>query len=141
MGVPIHQRPFVRPWPVAAFCPFAAVTAPCRSVRVTMEGSTTTLYRPMEAAMLKDFARATKPEKEELKARTAIEQARLAANQIRIKNAKVPVMVIFEGWGSAGKGTTLAKVIKEMDPRFFQAITKDSEPTDEERRGHSCGAI
>ncbi len=84
--------------------------------------------------MLKDFARATKPEKEELKARTAIEQARLAANQMRIKNAKVPVMVIFEGWGSAGKGTTLAKVIKEMDPRFFQAITKDSEPTDEERR-------
>lgn len=84
--------------------------------------------------MLKDFAKATKPEKEEVKRRTELEQARLAANQMRVKEAKVPVMVIFEGWGSAGKGSVLAKVIKDMDPRFFQVATMDAKPTEEESR-------
>ncbi|MBR1829109.1 MAG: polyphosphate:AMP phosphotransferase [Atopobiaceae bacterium] len=84
--------------------------------------------------MLKNFARPSKPDKDEVKQRTELEQAKLAANQMRIKEAKVPVMVIFEGWGAAGKGSTLAKVIKDMDPRFFQVATMDAEPTEEERR-------
>ena len=48
--------------------------------------------------MLKDFAKANKPDKTEIKQRTNEEQSKLASNQIRIKKAKVPVMVIFEGW-------------------------------------------
>ena len=84
--------------------------------------------------MLKDFAKASKPDKAEVKKRTAEEQAKLAANQIRIKEAKVPVMVIFEGWGSAGKGSVLSRVIKDMDPRFFQVSTLDAEPTEDARR-------
>ena len=84
--------------------------------------------------MLKGFARANKPDKAEIKQRTDEEQAKLAANQIRIKEAKVPVMVIFEGWGSSGKGTVLAKVIKDMDPRFFQVSTLAAKPTEDERR-------
>ena len=84
--------------------------------------------------MLKDFAKAARPTKEEVKQRMEIEQAKLAANQIRIKEAKVPVMVIFEGWGSAGKGSVLAKVIKDMDPRFFQVATMDAKPSEDELR-------
>ena len=84
--------------------------------------------------MLKDFARASRPDKAELKARTEAEQAKLAANQVRVKEAKVPVMVIFEGWGAAGKGGALARVIKDMDPRFFEVATLDAEPTEEELR-------
>ncbi len=84
--------------------------------------------------MLKNFARPSKPPKDEVKQRTEQEQAKLAANQMRIKEAKVPVMVIFEGWGSAGKGSTLARVIKDMDPRFFQVATMDAKPTEEESR-------
>ena len=84
--------------------------------------------------MLKDFAKASKPDKIEIKQRTDEEQARLAANQMRIKEAKVPVMVIFEGWGSAGKGSVLSRVIKDMDPRFFQVSTLDAEPTEDARR-------
>ena len=84
--------------------------------------------------MLRNFASPAKPDKEEIKQRTEIEQARLAANQMRIKEAKVPVMVIFEGWGAAGKGSVLAKVIKDMDPRFFEVATMDAEPTEEEKR-------
>ena len=84
--------------------------------------------------MLKDFARANKPEKDEIKLHMAEEQAKLATNQMRIKEAKVPVMVIFEGWGSAGKGSVLSRVIKEMDPRFFQVATMDAKPTEDEAR-------
>ncbi|MDO4537221.1 MAG: polyphosphate:AMP phosphotransferase [Coriobacteriales bacterium] len=84
--------------------------------------------------MLKGFARANKPEKAEIKQRTKEEQAKLAVNQLRIKEAKVPVMVIFEGWGASGKGTTIARVIKDMDPRFFSVACMDGEPTDEEMR-------
>ncbi len=84
--------------------------------------------------MLRNFAKASKPDKQEIKRRMNAEQAKLAANQMRIKQAKVPVMVIFEGWGAAGKGTVLAKVIKDLDPRFFSVATLDGKPTKEERR-------
>ena len=84
--------------------------------------------------MLKGFAKAHRPEKEEVKVNMHAEQARLAANQMRIKEAKVPVMVIFEGWGAAGKGSCLSRVIKDMDPRFFQVATMDGKPTEPEMR-------
>lgn len=84
--------------------------------------------------MLRDFAKPTKPAKAEVKQRLEAEQERLAANQMRIKEAKVPVMVIFEGWGSSGKGSTIAKVIKEMDPRFFRVTNLSDAPTEEEQR-------
>lgn len=84
--------------------------------------------------MLKSFAKAVKPEKFELERRIDEEQAKLAANQIRVKESKVPVMVIFEGWSAAGKGSVLAKVIKDMDPRFFQVASMDARPTEIERR-------
>ena len=83
--------------------------------------------------MLKKFAKAAKPTKEEIEERMEAEQAKLAANQMRIREAKVPVMVIFEGWGSAGKGGVLSRVIKDMDPRFFAVATLDEKPTEEER--------
>ena len=41
--------------------------------------------------------------------------------------------MLFEGWGTAGKGSVLGKVIKNVDPRFFKVATMD-EPTEEERR-------
>ena len=84
--------------------------------------------------MLKSFARPPKPAKDEIKARTEAEQAKLASNQIAIKEAKVPVMVIFEGWGAAGKGGVLSRVIKDMDPRFFEVATMGSRPTEAELR-------
>ena len=43
-------------------------------------------------------------------------------------------MVIFEGWGAAGKGSVLGEVIENIDPRFFQVSTKDAPPTEEEKR-------
>ncbi|MBR3225393.1 MAG: polyphosphate:AMP phosphotransferase [Atopobiaceae bacterium] len=84
--------------------------------------------------MLQDFAKAAKPSKQETKQRVIAEQAMLAANQMRIKEARVPVMIIFEGWDAAGKGTVLSKVIRAMDPRFFEVATMDYNPSAEELR-------
>jgi len=84
--------------------------------------------------MLKEFSKAAKPEPEEIKQRMAKEQAELAASQMAVKAAKLPVMIIFEGWGAAGKGSVLGKVIKDLDPRFFDVATMEAPPTIEERR-------
>ena len=83
--------------------------------------------------MLKDFVKAVPPEKDQLKAELAAERERLAGWQMKIKEAKLPVMVIFEGWGSSGKGTLIGRIIKNIDPRFFYVRTMKA-PTSEEKR-------
>jgi polyphosphate:AMP phosphotransferase len=35
----------------------------------------------------------------------------------------VPVIIVFEGWGAAGKGTIINKVILPIDPRLFKVYT------------------
>ena len=57
--------------------------------------------------MLKDFVKMAKPEEEELAKRIEDERSKLFAAQMKIKEAGLPVMVIFEGWGAAGKGPEL----------------------------------
>ena len=79
--------------------------------------------------MLKDFAKQDRPDQEELKRRLTEERAKLNAYQMKIKEAKLPVMVMFEGWGAAGKGSVIGKVIKNIDPRFFQVATMDAKPS------------
>ncbi len=83
--------------------------------------------------MLKDFVKAALPVTEDWKDEIKPAQERLADYQMKIKEAKLPVMVIFEGWGAAGKGSILGKVIKNLDPRFYQ-VKKMSPPTEDEKR-------
>ena len=73
------------------------------------------------------------PEKEEVKERLRTAREQLYDFQMKIKEHKIPVLVLFEGWGSSGKGSTIGKVIKNIDPRFFKVVTM-SEPTEEEKR-------
>ena len=57
----------------------------------------------------------------------------LAQLQHRMKESKLPVIVLFEGWDSSGKGSMIASMIQTLDPRFFKVYnTKD--PTPEEQR-------
>ena len=37
----------------------------------------------------------------------------------RAKTAKLPVIITVDGWSAAGKGSQIAKLIKYMDPRFY----------------------
>ena len=83
--------------------------------------------------MLKDFSKASPPDDDELRKQLKLEKEKLAGYQMKIKEAKLPVMVIFEGWGAAGKGYVIGKVIRNIDPRFFRVKTMAS-PTAEEKR-------
>ena len=84
--------------------------------------------------MLKDFVKPDYSNDDELKMRIKEERAHLTASQMKIKEAGLPVMVIFEGWNAAGKGAIIGKVIRNIDPRFFKVATMDREPSDEEKR-------
>ena len=57
----------------------------------------------------------------------------LAALQQPIKAARLPVIVLVEGWGAAGKGSVIHSLIRELDPRFFK-VRSVGMPTEEERR-------
>ncbi len=84
--------------------------------------------------MLADYVKGIRPDKEELKRQIKAEEEKLFASQMKIKEAKLPVMVILEGWGSAGKGSVLGDIIKCIDPRFFKVVTMDKPPTEDELR-------
>lgn len=83
--------------------------------------------------MLKDFVKAEKPQDEELKQRIKEAGEKLAGQQNQIKEHKIPVLVLMEGWGTAGKGSLIGEVIKYLDPRFFKVATMNV-PTEEEKR-------
>ncbi len=47
-------------------------------------------------------------------------QQNLSALQLKLKEKKLPVIIVFEGWGASGKGSLIADIIKMLDPRFFK---------------------
>ena len=75
--------------------------------------------------MLKDIQFQEKPEKEELKRRLKASKDELFSRQMKLKEKRLPVIVLVEGWGTSGKGSIIGKVIQSIDPRFFKvaAIT------------------
>ena len=83
--------------------------------------------------MLENWNKPNKPEAAELEERLKVARDKLSKQQMMIKEHGLPVLVLFEGWGTAGKGSVLGKVIRNIDPRFFKVATMD-EPTEEERR-------
>ena len=83
--------------------------------------------------MLNEHIKRQMPDEETLREELKEERARLFGFQTRIKEAGLPVMVILEGFGAAGKGTVLGRIIKNIDPRFFRVRTMDP-PTEEEKR-------
>ncbi|MDO5126343.1 MAG: polyphosphate:AMP phosphotransferase [Eubacteriales bacterium] len=75
----------------------------------------------------------SKPEDVELKERLKAAQNKLFTQQMLLKNHKVPVLVLMEGWGTAGKGSLIGNIIQNIDPRFFKVFSMDA-PSSEERR-------
>ena len=57
----------------------------------------------------------------------------LVNSQQKIREAKLPVIVLLEGWDSAGKGYLINELISEMDPRFFSVATFARGSESEER--------
>ena len=83
--------------------------------------------------MLKDCMPRPAGEQNEQKARLKRSREELAALQMKLKENKLPVLVLVEGWGAAGKGSLIRSLIKELDPRFFQVVNM-GRPTPEEQR-------
>ena len=44
----------------------------------------------------------------------------VAALQRQARELKIPVMVVFEGWGASGKGRLINRMIQPLDPRGFK---------------------
>ena len=83
--------------------------------------------------MIINWHKCKRPDETELEARIDEARVKLAQRQMKVKEGKVPVLVMLEGWGAAGKGSVLGKIIKNMDPRFFKVETIDK-PSEEELR-------
>jgi len=43
--------------------------------------------------------------------------------QQALRETEVPVIIVFEGWGASGKGTSIARVVNALDPRYFDTRT------------------
>ena len=68
-----------------------------------------------------------------LKAETKALRERLLAQQQQIREAKLPIIVLIEGWSAAGKGSLINELISEIDPRFYNVTSPVIVPETEER--------
>ncbi len=60
--------------------------------------------------------------KEEYDKRIGILQQRIYELEHAVYDAKVPVMIIFEGWAATGKGRLIAILAERLDPRGFRVV-------------------
>ena len=60
--------------------------------------------------------------------------AEVAALQRKARELKIPVMVVFEGWGASGKGRLINRMIQPLDPRGFKVYSIQRASEEEERR-------
>ncbi|MEG0616096.1 MAG: polyphosphate:AMP phosphotransferase [Oscillospiraceae bacterium] len=68
-----------------------------------------------------------------LKARILACNERLYTQQQLIKDKNLPVIVLIEGWGAAGKGELISRLIGEIDSRFYK-VSSVSAPSEEDKR-------
>ncbi len=61
-------------------------------------------------------------------------EIRMGELQRECKELQIPIMIVFEGFEAAGKGTLINKMIQPLDPRGFRVFTMEKES--EEQRMH-----
>lgn len=60
--------------------------------------------------------------KEEYHSRISDLQQRLYELEHAVFDAKIPVMIVFEGWSACGKGRLIQILAERMDPRGFRVV-------------------
>lgn len=60
-------------------------------------------------------------------------QKRLNLLEQQVQAKKIPVLIVLEGFGAAGKGSTISALIAALDPRYFK-VYSTKPPTEDERR-------
>ena len=82
--------------------------------------------------MLEKVDLSKKMEKAEVKEKLSQMGNELSRLQRECKEKNLPVMIVFEGLGAAGKGVQINRLIQALDPRGFQVYSVNKE-TEEER--------
>lgn len=82
--------------------------------------------------MLEKVDLSKKLSKEEYKEKMLHLETRIGQLQRECKALKIPIMIVFEGFGAAGKGLQIGRLIQSMDPRGFHVFPIKNE-TEEER--------
>ena len=77
--------------------------------------------------MLKNWNPEQIPEKEDIKVRLSAARTRLYELQMALKEHKIPVIVLFEGWGASGKSQLCQRLQKRtFGNHFFTGILRRS---------------
>lgn len=82
--------------------------------------------------MLETIDLTNKLSKHEYKSRKAALVLRLGVLQREARKLGIPVVIVFEGWDAAGKGTLINSLLLALDPRGF-TVWPTNPPNDEER--------
>lgn len=64
----------------------------------------------------------------------AAQMERLLTLEKLIYQRQVPVIILFEGWDAAGKGTTIGQVTERLDARGFKVLATNAPRTHERQR-------
>ena len=83
--------------------------------------------------MLKDFEKSKAEDKDVLNKEIKELRARLIGQQQQIREKKLPILVLIEGWAAAGKGSLIKELISEIDPRFYNVVSPAVIPESESR--------
>ena len=83
--------------------------------------------------MLKEFERVKTEDKDKLNEEIKALREQLVGYQQAIREKKLPVLVLLEGWAAAGKGSLIKELISDIDPRFFNVVTPAIVPESENR--------
>ena len=83
--------------------------------------------------MLDNFEKSRREEKETLNGEIRELRSRLIGQQQLLREKKLPVLVLIEGWAAAGKGSLIKEMISEIDPRFYNVVSPAVIPENEMR--------
>ncbi|MCR5664363.1 MAG: phosphate--AMP phosphotransferase [Oscillospiraceae bacterium] len=83
--------------------------------------------------MAKENKKTKSAESEALKEEIKALREHLLSRQQLIREKKLPIIVLVEGWAAAGKGSLINELISELDPRFYNVFSPVLVPETEER--------
>ena len=83
--------------------------------------------------MKKEEKDAKKAENNQRKAEIKALREKLMGLQQTIREKGLPIIVLVEGWATAGKGNLIGEMISELDPRFFNVVTPVITPEKDSR--------
>jgi len=82
--------------------------------------------------MLSDINLQVSLDKKDYKSSLREMEVTLGRLQQTLRETEIPVIILFEGWGASGKGTSIGRVVNALDPRYFDVRTTGK--TNEEKR-------